>query len=69
MIMERFLRWNKILEDENIIMLYSGYMDKVQKSAGRKDTLMKPATDANKSGQLCNFKFQLQNKINGQVKI
>ena len=29
-------------------MRCSGYMDKVQKFTGRKDTLMKPAGDANK---------------------
>ena len=66
--MERFLRWNKNLEDKNRIMQCSGYTDKVQKSAGREDTLMKPATDANKPGQLCDFKFQLQKKLNEQGK-
>ena len=30
---------------------------------------MKHATDTNKPGQLCDFKFQLQTKLDQQVKI
>ena len=59
MIMERFLRWNKNLEVKNRIM----------RCSGRKDTLMKLATDANKPGQLYDIKFQIQKKIDEQRKI
>ena len=66
--MERFLRWNKNLEDKNRIMRCSGYMHKVQKSAGRNDTLMKLATDANKPGQLYDIKFQFKRKSTNKEK-
>ena len=38
----------------------------VQNSAGRKDTLMKPAKDVNKWGQLYDIKFQLPKKLDEQ---